>query len=494
MEKDKKELIIRVFIVWILLIFFILSIYTFIKLNGKDNIKHKIDNEIVKPVIKEEYTNVSLKEIKTYDGIISIDDKTNEILLSSNEDDIDHYIIGEIGNLYNEYKTIKKDTDDDNKYGNYEIVNNKNSSYYINTKTNTKSDYYVSIKPLTYYNGSEYITDYLVLENEDNLLLLNIKTDETIKLDDNIINLYIKEDYNDYVVSNNPNYIIIENKDNKFGLMNTNGDIVIDFKYDYLSNSINKDEFIFFKDNKFGIINSKDEVILNNEYDTIYYIDNYKILSKDNKFGVIYNNNLIVDYKIDNNIKFKMIGNNLYIINKNNSYVINSKGIKKELNNEVFDLGYIDEENKSDYYFYTVIENNDKLNIIFYDNDFYEYYKLSIPYEKIYNYNINITPLKKYCIYKIDLKYSLEGDTSKDKTYYIDLFNSKEISEKTAVYEYFDNGYGFILDNDTLKIYKNDELINTFDNIHDYLGNYNFSSINKNKSTIYEIEFKKEIK
>ena len=492
MEKDKKELIIRGIIVWVSLILFILSIYTFIKLNEKD-IKHKIDNEIVKPVIKEEFTTAALKVVKTYDGIISVDDSKNEILLSSNEDGIDHYVIGEIGNIYNEEKSVKKENNE-NKYGDYEIIKNKNNSYYLNTKTNIKSDYYVSIKPLTYYNGIKYITDYLVLENEDNMLLLNIGTDETIKLDDRIINLYIKEEYNDYVISNNPNYIIIENKDNKFGLMKTNGDIVIDFKYDYLSNSINKDEFIFYEDNKFGIINSKDEVLLNNEYDTIYYIDNYKILSKNNKFGVLYNDNQIVDYNIDGNINFKMIGNNLYIINKNNSYLINSKGVKKELNNEVFDLGYIDEENKSDYYFYTVIENNDKLNIIFYDNDFYEYYKLSIPYENIYNYSLNITPLKKYCIYKIDLKYSLEGDTSKDKTYYIDLFNSKEISEKEALYEYFDNGYGYILDNDTLKIYKNDELINTFNNIHDYLGNYNFSNINKNKSTIYEVEFKKEIK
>ena len=493
MEKNKKELIIRILIVWIILIIFVLTVYSFIKIDEKENIKHKIDNEIVKPVIKEEFTSASLKVINTYDGVISVDNKTNEILLSSNDDDIDHYIIGKIGELYDDKISVEKENND-MKYGSYQIYKSKDSYYYINTKNNTKSDYYVSIKPLTYFNSIKEIYDYLILESEDKFSLLSVADDKVIDLDDRIINLYIKEDYNDYVVSNNPNYIIIEDKNNKFGLMKLDGEIVIDFKYDYLSNSINKDEFIFYKDNKFGIINSKDEVILNNEYDTIYYINNYKILSKNNKFGVFYNDKQIVDYTIDGNIDFKMIGNNLYISNKNKSYLINSKGIKKQIDNKIIDIGYIDEENKSDYFFYTVNENNDKLTITFYDNDFYEYYTLNIPYEKMYKYSLNITPLNKYCIYKIKLKYDLEGDISKDKTYYIDLFNSKEINEKDALYEYFDNGYGYILDDNILKIYKNDEVINAFNNIHKYLGNYNFSSINKNKSTIYEIEFKKETK
>ena len=121
MEKDKKELIIRGIIIWVLIILFVLVVYTFIKLNGKETIKHKIDNEIVKPVIKEEFTTTSLKVIKTYDGIISVDDSTNEILLSSNEDDIDHYVIGEIGNIYNEAKSVKKETNE-NKYGNYDVI------------------------------------------------------------------------------------------------------------------------------------------------------------------------------------------------------------------------------------------------------------------------------------------------------------------------------------------------------------------------------------
>ena len=74
------------------------------------------------------------------------------------------------------------------------------------------------------------------------------------------------------------------------------------------------------------------------------------------------------------------------------------------------------------------------------------------------------------------------------------MVNSKEITEKDALNQYFDNGYSFVLNNNTLYVYKNNELLSTHENINDYFGGYYFSSNKNNKTSIYKIEFKNSSK
>ena len=68
-------------------------------------------------------------------------------------------------------------------------------------------------------------------------------------------------------------------------------------------------------------------------------------------------------------------------------------------------------------------------------------------------------------------------------------FFSLQIKEIDALYKYFDNGYGYTLKDNVLKIYKNKEELETFDNIKSYLGGYLFST---NDNSIIKLEFHKE--
>ncbi len=492
MIKEYKEVIIRICIGVILLILLIVSIIAFTKIYGNKIPKHKIDNEIVIPNIVETYTYSTLELVKDYDNIVYLDNESNELRLKTNDENLDYYIIGEYGKIYKSIVPIEKEIEE-TKFGNYKIYSDNDSFYYINTTNNTKSNYYVSINPLYYYNGIKDVFDFLVLKDEEKYYLLNINTDEILELDENIKDVFIENAY-PFMVSNYPNYIIVENNENKYGLIDKNGNTIIDFKYDYIRNCINKDEYLVLMDDKYGIINSKDEVILNNEYDSIYYIGNYKILNKDNKYGVSYNNKIIVDTTLDNNktdqgLYFTILNNNLLLVTQNQSYLINSKGIIRQVNASLNELSYKVNDNDIVSYLYSVIENKNNIEIKFYDLNMYEYYTLKIPYENIYDYNISITSINKN-YYKVELDYDLSGDTSLDKVYYIDMVNSKEITEKDALNQYFDNGYSFVLNNNTLYIYKNNELLSTHENINDYFGGYYFSSNKNNKTSIYKIEFK----
>ena len=71
-----------------------------------------------------------------------------------------------------------------------------------------------------------------------------------------------------------------------------------------------------------------------------------------------------------------------------------------------------------------------------------------------------------------------------------DLLESrKEIDEIDALYKYFDNGYGYILKDNVLKVYKNKEKLEEFNNINAYLGGYLFST---DDNSIIELTFQKE--
>ena len=65
--------------------------------------------------------------------------------------------------------------------------------------------------------------------------------------------------------------------------------------------------------------------------------------------------------------------------------------------------------------------------------------------------------------------------------------NTREITEKDALYKYLDNGYGFIDDYKSIRVYKNDELIKEFKDSYTYVGGYYFI----NGKSIYELSFEK---
>ena len=109
-----------------------------------------------------------------------------------------------------------------------------------------------------------------------------------------------------------------------------------------------------------------------------------------------------------------------------------------------------------------------------------------MPINKNITYTYEIDQLENKNNYSINI---YNEDATINDYYYIDLFNSKEIDERTALTTYFKNGYNFYISSDNkLKIYKNDELLNEFEGEYRYLGGYLFKKDNE----IFEVIFKKD--
>ena len=503
----KRDVIIRLILSSIILSILVLSFYVFLTNISNGNKKHKFDTSEVIPKIKEHFSTTKLNEYKKYDEYLYYNKESDEIRKYSKDSNISYYIIGKYGNIYSNPIEIKNDTNTYENDSNYVSFNTDSEVLYIKKPYNYVDIDYDSAKAINYYDkNGNYKFDYILLERNGTLNLLNIKTYELIELDSSIkdVNIYLYPLEKEINIPNNTDYFIIKNKDEKYGLIDKEGNIIVDCIYDFLYNSTTNDEYIALKDNKYGIINSKNEILLNFEYEFIYYKGNYKIAIKDNKVGVFYNNKLIVDYVIPyyessnelEDICSYLDGENLYLVspymgeyysntfwNNSRAYFITPKGIKRRIDSFVNPL--YNKNLTSINYFYSLKENNGNIIVTFYDKDFYEYYSYSFSYEKAYDYYLSLNQTINPNYYEIRIYYS---KVSLNKTYYVDLFNSKESNEKNALLKYFDNGYSFTLNSDgKLKIYKDNELLDEYNDIAEYFGNYYFYS----KDTIYKLSFEK---
>ena len=168
-----------------------------------------------------------------------------------------------------------------------------------------------------------------------------------------------------------------------------------------------------------------------------------------------------------------------------NSYIISSKGIDRSFTVEsnIEPLYTEDDDYTNVKYYYSISTNDNKVTVTFYDTDYYEYYKYTT--KKLINskYSYSVYLINNICY--IEIYYEATG---KYDSIYLDLTNSKEISEIDALYKYFDNGYGYTLKDNVLTVYKDKEELNKFENINTYLGKYLFSTTD---DEIIELEFQK---
>ena len=508
----KKNIIIRLILASMSIALLVLLYFTFIKTKSTENVRHKFVTDAI-PEIKEDFKNTEFKSIKKYNYPIIVNSKTNEITTYDKDIKAD-IIIGKFGSIYNNPIIPEKDKDGNvgELYGNYlAVCDDDNRFSFTNTKTGQKSSYYKCINSsynnqLVYMSNGNISSEYLILDDGDKIILFNYNNGKSITLNSKIkeVKIYnhnetLKND-NNYI-----NYIIAKDENNKYGLIDYNGNTKLEFKYDRLENYINKDEYLACLNNKCGLIDSNDKILLNLEYDNIIYNQEYKVLLNNNTASVMYLNKMVVSSILPyNNLKedsIKLIYNKglLYYINKANyeentqvfwdnskTYLIGNAGVIKRYD------GYLepvyDYNNEKLLYFYNIYKGNQRYGITFYDTDLYEYYATYVSYDINYDYYVNINKIsdnKNY--YKITIN-DYNGHIN---YYYVDLFNSKMVKDKTAYYTYFNNGYAFTLINDKLIIYKKDEIIDEYDNIKSYLGSYYFVRYEDNKYEIVELKFNK---
>ena len=505
-----KDIVLKILLASVILAVFIMGLYAYIS-SIKKNTKHKFNNE---PIITENFKSTELNKLKETTGYFYLNKLSNEII-EEFENENDYNIIGKYGKLYKTPIKIKykendeyDEYDENEKYGVYTIKTDDDDLYYLEDDKGNKSRKYNYIYTLDYENNNRKTTvDYLVLESDNTISLFNYRTVKETNLNAYYESLFIND--GETKNGNYTKYIIAKKMIDgsiAYGLIDYEGNVILDFKYDELSNIKNSDEYKAFKDGKYGIINSKGNIIEDFIYDDYINVNNYTILIKNNKIGIRYNNKLIVDFTIpflENDtydLDYEVLEDNLYLFkhiksdensqtywNKSITYLINKKGIEQKIDSNLEPITeYIDDDDRNITYFYKLNENNGKLLFTIYDLYLIEYYSFSVPYEKAYGYEVLFSKYNDKDLYELEIAYTVKN--VKPKYQYVDLFNSKLISEKEALYNQFKNGYGFVLDYDgKLTIYKNDEIISEYNNIQYYLGGYYFCSENE----LYELVFNK---
>lgn len=507
MSKKKRIIVISIVILLILCI----SASVIGILSSTPETPPEVPKEPEIPEITEDFKEVELVSKYTATNSLFYDYETSEI---TEYIDGVTYIVGINGKL-NSQKTLQNSNSDNEdeqvaESKNYKFYIDENGYfYYLNTKNKKKSkSYYNIILPrkgeltgvyaiLVTYNDKTDETIYEVLNtNDGSVNQINIE-DATIE-DDQSLNYREMEPIDASTV----NYFTITNKTNKVGLINHKGDIVIDIIYDNIS--VFQDKYIIASlDNKYGIVNFKNEEIIPFEYDKIYSVGKFLILEKNKKLSIANSNaKIYIDNKIDTEEDNRVFdyetyyfisteyNNKLYLKvyynNKESIYLINSKDIERKISTSTY-FDTLRSYNKNAKYFYTTEPNGNKETITFYDYDLYEYFKTDVDFNSNIKHYTEIKPLiHNFNYYSIDF-YTPLGE-EQDKSYYIDLFNSKQIDEYTALKRYFNNGYNFYISNNKLKVYKDKELLNEFDGEYEYAGGYLFL---KDKE-IFELTFKKD--
>lgn len=485
MNKKTKIALSSILITLILLVIFLI-IYVLLNIDNETKIQSPANNDI--PVIKEDFNEVNLKLLKEYNGNIYVDG--NDII----ENDTDSYYIGILGKLYtSKIKINKKDEVTDIKVKNYTIKKTSDNFYYF-VNGDIRSNLYDEINPICFINNSSNeLCNYFLLNDKGSYQIYSLIDNDYVVLDYSIKSINYSKTFNGKIYLYENAYLPF-NKSDRTILVDLDGNI----KYDNENINIELLSENYYKikvDNKYGVIDSDGEIILLPDNDYLSYKDGFYVVIRNNRIGV-FNSNFkpIVNYEIpvvigkdSYSFDYEIFDGLMYLRtykynNKGNDkiYIINYKGISRSQNGKYI---YLTNKNKL-LYIYDVVINNNTLSIHYYDEDLYEYY----------NYKENLTPSmdvkltsdfkdKRYHILFIDY-----NDNSYDKTVYVDLFNSRIANEIDVNYKYFDNGYGYVLNNGKLSIYKKKELINSFDNINYYLGGYLFSSDNK----VMKVEFKND--
>lgn len=485
MKKKTKIALSSILVVLILLVVFLL-IYVLLNIDNETKINPPIDEDV--PTIKEEFNLADLKLIKEYSGNIYVDG--NDIIENGSES----YYIGILGKLYtNKIKINNKDDKSEIKIKNY-IIKKTTDNFYYFVLDNERSNLYDEINPICFINNSSNdLCNYFLLNDQGRFQIYSLIDKDYVSLNSSIKSINYNKTLNDKIYIYEGSYLPFNTTDRTV-LVDMDGNI----KYSSENVNIellNKNYYKIVVNNKYGIIDENGEIIVLPDNDYLSYKDGLYVVIRNNRIGVLNDNfKAIVNYEIpvvmgkDNySFDYEIYNDLMYLrTNKYNNkgkdkiYIINYKGISRSQSGKYIYLT----DNNNLLYIYDVVTNNNTLSVHYYDTDLYEYYY----------YTENLTPGKEFKLnsdFK-DKRYHIlfidYNDKSYDKTVYIDLFNSKIVSEIDVNYKYFDNGYGYVLNNGKLSIYKKDALINSFDNIDYYLGGYLFSSSNK----VMKVEFKND--
>lgn len=314
---------------------------------GKDN-KYGIINGKGKEVVEINYDTI------TADGYYNENSKykfAGFIIGNKTENGYQYGYINYKGEIllnteYNEVDRVTEIVDDKNVYlvafknGQAGILKNKKyilQHQYEDIEYNKKNQLFLvqklSKQGIIDLEGKQIINteyDYIFIsgnkiiaqKNDENYIFDTMGNKEESKIQEELIS------------TDNDNYFITIGENEKYGVLNKNGEILINNEYQYIEYAFD-DYFIATKNGKIGVLNYLNEIKIEFKYDVIQKIENTNILqaitTKDNTIE-LYNKNLekvtsmknAIVYNKDNYIEI-VSDNNLIYLNNDGSIISNKE-------------------------------------------------------------------------------------------------------------------------------------------------------------------------
>lgn len=530
---EKRKRILLIFTLSALIITLIIGII-YQKYYYKDSNTTESNKKNETPIITNDYSIITSSTLLTYNNAnVYYNNDTKYVNLIR---DNMHYHLGVFGELYTTPILYTEDNyyDDFEKNelarcNNYSVFADDDDRLYLYDRYNNRiKNYYTYIKPII-FDEDTFECKYILLENEYESGMVDYYIFDTINekmilLDENIIyagfadkNDYSASIFGLYITNSvNKSNLIVEDKNEKYGLIDYEGNYVIEPCYDGLYIE-GEDLFVAVIDNKYGLIDKNNNILLNIEYDAIRITDNYIIVANngkltilDKQYNVISDSKIIYDNKPDY-IYYTCCAelNTFKAYEKNNNLIIQTIS-----SNDYNDEGFITQEEYDKYMYIYIINksgaikkikgysdyfdditcitnrNGSIINYTFYDNKFnlLVVFSLEASHPELqfssYAYLIN----RDY--WKLSIEYNYESNIKSDIEC-VNIENKESVSEFDTQYYYFDNGYGYVYKNNKLSIYKKKEVIYTIDDITslDYIGNYMFAINKNNDANIIKIIF-----
>ena len=405
MEKEKINQMFVIIVIMVLLIFVVVFIVSTL-LSSKEGNVDKLQ--------------VKFNQIYSSDyELRAIDDK---YFIGSYEKNIINVIIDNNGqeiykgneNIY--YENIYKTKNDE--YIIYNNIDNKLNVYLFDgekMETLYNLDNVSYIKPVIYKGiDQEYIVCFVSVVNDD--LYIYSLDNIGMKIIDDVSLMGDQINDNFYYIYNDE-YLVVKNKEEKMGVIDLFGEVVIDYKYDNILNTYNN-SFIVLDDSKYGIIDEHGEKLLKSSYKAIYDFGNYYIVVNTKNKMALYNEEYdnLTGFKMDYdslipfdlrgsvrsvmlykvNGKIVVVNNYLEDVNKteydkHDFYIINGEDIQKEIEQIGFGCENVVYTYDDDYkikiydnYFETILEyklnnvskvedillvGNNLYQVIYYDNE-----------------------------------------------------------------------------------------------------------------------------
>ena len=405
MEKEKINQMFVIIVIMVLLIFVVVFIVSTLLSSKEDNV---------------DKLQVKFNQIYSSDyELRAIDDK---YFIGSYEKNIINVIIDNNGqeiykgneNIY--YENIYKTKNDE--YIIYNNIDNKLNVYLFDgekMETLYNLDNVSYIKPVIYKGiDQEYIVCFVSVVNDD--LYIYSLDNIGMKIIDDVSLMGDQINDNFYYIYND-GYLVVKNKEEKMGVIDLFGEVVIDYKYDNILNTYNN-SFIVLDDSKYGIIDEHGEKLLKSSYKAIYDFGNYYIVVNTKNKMALYNEEYdnLTGFKMDYdslipfdlrgsvrsvmlykvNGKIVVVNNYLEDVNKteydkHDFYIINGGDIQKEIEQIGFGCGNVVYTYDDDYkikiydnYFETILEyklnnvskvedillvGNNLYQVIYYDNE-----------------------------------------------------------------------------------------------------------------------------